>query len=134
MGKLLGIDYGEKRIGIAISDEQQKYVFPSETIENTNTAIEEIKNIVKSENIEAIVVGFPINMKGQESSQSERTKEFVQALKDRIKVPVELEDERLTSQLSERLLRTVPGKKHKGNIDRQAAVLILESYMERNKK
>lgn len=135
MGKLLGIDYGEKRIGIAISDEQQNYIFPGETIENSSSTFKEIKDIVEKENIEQIIVGFPVNMRGQESAQSEKTKKFAQAIQDRTKISVKLEDERLTSQLAKRLLKTVPGKKkQKGNIDRQSAVLILESYMEKNRK
>jgi putative holliday junction resolvase len=135
MGKLLGIDYGEKRIGIAITDEQQDYIFPNETIENSDNIIEEIENIVKKENIETIVIGFPINMKGEEGFQSEKTKKFIEALQSKVQISVEIEDERLTSQLAERLLKTVPGgKKQKGNIDRQAAILILESYIGRNKK
>ena len=65
----------------------------------------------------------------------EKTKKFIEALQSKVQISVEIEDERLTSQLAERLLKTVPGgKKQKGNIDRQAAILILESYIGRNKK
>lgn len=135
MGKLLGIDYGDKRIGMATSDENQDYIFPNETIENSSKVIEEIVDIIKKENIEKVIVGYPVNMKGEENAQSDKIKFFTKILKEKIKISVELEDERLTSQLAKRLLMTVPGgKKKKGNVDRQAAVLILESYIGRNRK
>ncbi|MFA6525577.1 MAG: Holliday junction resolvase RuvX [Patescibacteria group bacterium] len=135
MGKLLGIDYGDKRIGIATSDEKQDYIFPSDTMENSGNIIQELCDFIEKENIETVVVGFPVNMSGEENAQSDRIKRFADELRSRIRISVVLEDERLTSQFAERLLKDIPGRrKPKGNIDRQAAILILESYMGKNKK
>jgi putative Holliday junction resolvase len=134
MGKLLGIDYGDKRIGIATSDERQDYIFPGETLENSVLAIQKICRFIEEEEIETVVIGYPVNMDGAENAQSEKIRRFTEVLGKRIKVPVVLEDERLTSQFAERLLRDVPGRrKPKGNIDRQSAVLILESYIGKHK-
>lgn len=135
MPKLLGIDYGDKRIGVATTDESQDFVFPGNTIENSNNTIQNICHIIDIENIETVVVGFPVRLSGKESEQSEKIKKFVKALQNKINIPVVLEDERLTSQMAERLLRDIPGmRKPKGNIDRQAAVLILESYIAKHKR
>ncbi|MFA6391777.1 MAG: Holliday junction resolvase RuvX [Patescibacteria group bacterium] len=135
MGKLLGIDYGDKRIGIATSDEQQDYIFPGDTMENSPGVLQGICDLIEKENIETVVIGFPVNMSGVENAQSDKIKRFADALMTKISIPVVLEDERLTSQFAERLLKDIPGRrKQKGNIDRQAAILILESYMGKNKK
>ncbi|MFA6271851.1 MAG: Holliday junction resolvase RuvX [Patescibacteria group bacterium] len=135
MGKLLGIDYGDKRIGIATSDEKQDYIFPGDTMDNSANIIQKICDFIEKESIEKVIVGFPVNMRGEENAQSEKIKRFADTLGGRIKIPVVLEDERLTSQFAERLLRDIPGRrKPKGNIDRQAAILILESYMGKNKR
>ena len=131
----MGIDYGDKRIGIATSDEKQDYIFPSDTMENSGNIIQELCDFIEKENIETVVVGFPVNMSGEENAQSDRIKRFADELRSRIRISVVLEDERLTSQFAERLLKDIPGRrKPKGNIDRQAAILILESYMGKNKK
>ena len=134
-GKLLGIDYGERRIGLAISSEDHKYVFKNSTIDTNETTdyIESISRICQEENIQAIVVGMPLDQHGQPSKTGEDVNKFIIQLKGKIAIPISTEDERFTSKRAGQLMREA-GKKEKyskGNTDQEAAKLILQSHIEK---
>jgi len=133
--RILGLDYGKKRIGIAISDEEGKYAFPYQVLENRNKffVFDNLKIIVQQEKVEKIIVGLPLNLKGEREKKAKECEDFANKLNSYLNLPVELEDERLTSRLSSRLLRDNPSKKAKKKeaIDQQSAILILQGYLDR---
>jgi putative holliday junction resolvase len=126
--KILGIDYGGKRIGTAIGFLDGKISIPQEVIENKNFdfVLGEIKRIVKEEDIDLIIVGLPISLSGEKKSdQLKQTKIFIDKLKKDINLKVVEEDERLSSKEAGNLLLGSKG----GKRDDVAAMLILQSYM-----
>jgi putative holliday junction resolvase len=128
--KILGIDYGEKRIGTAIGFLDGKISIPQEVVENKNFdfVLGEINRIIKEEDIDLIIVGLPISLSGEaKSDQLKQTKIFINKLKDSISLEVVEEDERLSSKEAGNLLLGSKG----GKRDDVAAMLILQSYMNR---
>ena len=128
MTRLLGIDYGEKRIGLAIADSKMKLAVPLEIIENKGEdfVLEKLNEIVNRESIEKIVVGMPISLSGKEEKQAEVVKQFVDWLKYNINVEVKTEDERLSTKMVESL-----AKDKKVEKDAVAAMIILQSYLDK---
>lgn len=125
--KYLGIDFGEKRVGVAISDEARDFAFPYQTIKNSPTLVKEIVDICAKEGIVEIVVGESNNYKGVANPIMVKTNEFVKELAALTKLPVKLEPEFMTSFQAAR----VQGE-HK-LLDASAAALILQSFLERRK-
>lgn len=129
MGKILGLDLGAKRIGMAISDGE--IVSSLETIDSGNReeAISKILEIVRNEDVSKIVLGLPV---GQSQSE-DIVRSFAIELNKSIDIPISLEDETLTSREAERLLSDIKinpkSKKYKEEIDRISAKLILEQYL-----
>ena len=123
--KYLGIDWGEKRIGLALADEETKMATPFKTVAN----IDGVAQIVKSEQIDMVILGKPVRIKNCELKiTNEEYNQFIVDLKEKIKVPVELMDERLSSKAADAL---VGNKKTKANRDEIAAMIILQSYLDR---
>jgi len=133
--RILGIDLGEKRIGIAISDElgitaQGLPIIPS-TTEDEN--IKKIKKLVDKYDVKKIILGLPKNMNGTLGKQAEKSLSFARKIKNIYQIPVELEDERLSTSKAEKLLIQADRsrKKRKKVIDKMSAVIILQSYLDR---
>ena len=137
--RYLGLDLGSKSLGISISDRTNTIASIYKTIffkENEyDSLIPELNNIVKNENITVIVLGLPKNMNNTIGSRAEITLEFKKKLEDNIDVKVELIDERLTSVISNDVLisANVSKKKRKKKVDGMAALLILQSYIDRKR-
>ncbi|MBP2027794.1 putative Holliday junction resolvase [Acetoanaerobium pronyense] len=135
MEKILCLDVGEKRIGIALSDLLGLTAQPLYTLKRKNTkdAIREICDIIQRESIKKAVIGLPKNMDGSEGFQAEITKKFSETLKKHADIEIIFWDERLTSALAKRSLSHMKiGKaKEKNLIDTAAAVHILQSYLDR---
>ena len=126
MSKILGIDYGEVRIGIAISDET--HTFARElSIFSPKDFWKEIQNLVHSEEVTKVIVGWPLNMEGFETQKTHEVGEFKTKLEDLLNIEVEVMDERLSSQMAQHL----PGGKK--NIDSLAAQILLQNYLDKNK-
>lgn len=125
--KRLGVDYGSKRIGIAISDENGKIAFPKAVIsgENMKRAIVALCAIVRSEKISEIVVGLPQTMSGRDSAQTAATRAFADALRRAVHIPVAFENEMLTTKI----VKT--GGVAKERVDAASAALLLQSYLDR---
>ena len=134
--RILGIDYGTSRTGLAVSDPLHIIATPLKTIKNKSVEylLEKIISVVKEFNIIKIVIGFPIGMNGNETKQSESVRKFSKLLKND-KFEVILEDERLTSQLAIRSLikQNIKTGSNKPIIDKTAAALILQSYLDKQK-
>lgn len=132
MKRILGIDYGEKRVGLALSDLLQMIASPFKTIPNNSSLLLSLKNIIDEREVEKVVVGMPIGMKGQETRQTKLVKAFVTRLED-CHISVELEDERLSSVSAEKslILQGIKTGHNKGLIDQTAAAIILQLYLDR---
>lgn len=131
--RIVGIDYGEKRIGVAICDPLQISANPLAVVSN----IEELKQVLSQyEGISEIVVGLPKNMKGEIGSSAQKALLFVDELKKNFDIPINTWDERLTSTQANRMFDEagISEKKRRGLVDKTAAVLILQNYMDFKKK
>ena len=136
MGSVLSIDYGLKRIGLAISDPSRIFAFHYGVIENKNLSyvIFEIQKIISEKEIDLIVVGMPYSMNKMDKSKGEMAKNvenFVKALKEKLTLEIKLVDETLSSFTAEENLRqsNLSSKKMKKYIDSEAARVILEEYL-----
>ena len=132
--RILGLDLGTVRIGMAISDETETLASGRGFYERRTREedMEFFRSLVHDEVIGKIVLGFPVHMDGTLGPKAEETIEFKEALEEILEVPVELHDERLTTSEAERVLidANVSRKKRKGIVDQQAAVLILQGYLD----
>ena len=132
--RVLAIDHGTKRIGIALSDELKMIAQPLEFIpaEPFAAFVEHLKEILREKEVEQIVVGMPRNMDGSYGPAAQKVREFVTALKEAVTVPMQLWDERLTSAQANRLLiqSDVRRDKRKGKVDKMAAAILLQSYLD----
>lgn len=124
--KYLGIDYGDKRVGIAVSDPQGKIAFPRITLFHNVGLLKNLESMVDTEKISKIVVGLPIALNGSETEQSRKTHVFVEELKKVVAVPIEFENEIFTTHLVEKA-----GIK-KEHTDESAAALILQLYLDKH--
>ncbi|MBQ8885708.1 MAG: Holliday junction resolvase RuvX [Clostridia bacterium] len=133
---MIAFDIGDKRIGVAISDPFNEYAMPCETyfrVGKFDTDVGAIADIALSRGVGTIVCGMPVNFDGSESIQTEKTRRFVEALKERTSLPVELEDERFTT-MQAREVQIQGGVKRgdrKKSVDSIAASYILEGYLAR---
>jgi putative Holliday junction resolvase len=132
--RVLGLDVGLKRIGIAISDPLGITAQGLETLQRQNKRLdfERLNKLAREYEVAEIVVGLPLRMSGAEGTQAEKMQIFAEELRTRLQVPVHLWDERLTSAEANRLLReTDMSIRRRGQVvDQMAAVLILQSWME----
>lgn len=142
MSKYLGIDYGIRRVGIAISDAGLTISFPRDHILNDNMLLKKLSTIVREEEIKKIVIGMPVAMSGENSEQTEITKIFSDKLrkfleKDGINADIDFIDERLTSRMAgAEIIRTVAKKskrREKGLVDEMSAQIILQNYLDRER-
>ena len=135
--RILGIDYGDARVGIAVTDIMGFMANGVKTIKNKGTKklLEELQLVLKEYNPEKIVVGLPKNMDGTEGFRVDATYKFVENLKTIYSGEVILQDERLTSMEAKRYLceTNTFGKKRKDVLDTVAATLILEQYLNSSK-
>lgn len=124
--KILGIDYGTKRIGLAISDESLTLARELQ-ISSPNEFWDEINNIVQNEEVEKIIIGLPLNMSGEDSQKTVEARGFAEKVATITGVDVELVDERLSSAMAQ----NISGQKN--NLDSLAAQIILQNYLDRQK-
>ena len=143
MGSILAIDYGLKRIGLAISDSDRIFAFPCRTILNQSfdSVLNEISFLVKEKDIDLIIVGMPYSLflspekKNHKNSMEKIVMNFVKKLKKKLNVTVETVDERLSSFMAEENLKEsgLSSKKLKKFVDEEAARLLLEEYIQKLK-
>ena len=132
--RLIGVDMGSKRVGLSISDENRKIATPLKTInyKNVQMLILEINEIVNENNINGVIIGNPINMDGTEGSSSQSVKDKIKIMSEKIKIPLVLWDERLSTvgafNISSQLDINVT--KRLKNIDENAATFILQGALD----
>lgn len=131
--KYLGIDYGQKRTGIAVTDDGGCMAFPRTTItmKTRDRFFEELLTIIDKEQPHAIVVGLPLSLNKEETLTTRQVRNFTARLKRRCSLPVYYMEEALSSNEAEERLREaiVPVSKRKDILDQQSAILILESFL-----
>ena len=132
--RILGLDVGDRRIGLAISDPNGQVAVPLRTLHRTapDGAVEAIRALVAEEDVEAIVVGLPLRLDGTVGPQAESVQEFVRQLLPVVDVPVTLWDERLSTVQAEQLLRRDGRSSRKGKAEQDAlaAAIILQGYLD----
>ena len=135
MARSLGLDVGDKRIGVAISDPQGILASPFTIINRRNEAadIQAITDIVSLHQVERVIAGLPRSMDGSIGGQAEKVKAFVESLLSQTRTPVEFRDERLSTVSARRLIRDAKNKKVKYD-DAIAAAIILQCYLDEDIK
>ncbi|MEG0770982.1 MAG: Holliday junction resolvase RuvX [Clostridia bacterium] len=132
--KIIGIDYGDVRTGIAISDALLSFAFPVKTITNSNMRMlaKEISELSIEHKTDTVVLGMPLNMNGTKGPRAEKTEEFAKILTDTYSLKVIFRDERSTTVSSHNIfnMQKVSGKKRKENIDSLSATIILQDYLD----
>lgn len=133
-GRILALDLGKKRIGLAISDELGITAQGLETLERKGRRddIEELRKLIGARGVTRILMGDPLHMSGDVSRQGEYTREFASELERKTGLPVEFRDERWTSREAERTIRGsgVANDKRKATIDQLSAVILLQGYLD----
>ena len=131
--RLLAIDYGDVRIGIAISDPLGLTAQPVGTIKNSKTAINEIIDIIKQKRVEKIIMGLPKNKAGDDSLKAASVREFAKQLQTEYEIEVEFVDERFSTVAATRQLQglNIKAKSQRKIIDTQAAMFFLQGVLDR---
>jgi len=138
--RVLGVDVGERRVGLAISDRSRTLARPltTLTIENARDAVDRVANTIaalraEDDGLDMVVVGLPVKLDGSASVATARTVEFIEALRVRVPIVILTEDERLTSHEAESRLaiRERDWRKRKEKLDAVAAAIILQDYLDR---
>jgi putative Holliday junction resolvase len=138
MGRIMGLDVGEKTIGIAWSDESGFMAFPGETLlrqEGYRKDMGRLKSMAEERDVTEVVIGLPLMMDGERGIQAEKVEEFTELLRRYVKVPIHLQDERLSTAEVEKVMISagVHRKDRKKSVDSMAACVILQSYLDIHK-
>ena len=133
-GRILAIDYGSRRMGLAVSDLLGVTAQGLETMQRRNKRADFgfLARVIRNNNVQEIVLGLPLRMSGEQGTQAQKVSEFAVELRQRFNLPVHLWDERLTSAEANRVLREaeLSIEKRAQAVDRMAAVLILQSFLQ----
>jgi putative pre-16S rRNA nuclease len=132
--RLMGLDVGDKRIGVALSDEGAILATPRETLvrQSNDKDIGHLLDLARKEEVGEILVGMPYFLDGSSGPQAEKVSRFVDAVRAATKLPVTIWDERLTTVAAEEILveNRVPPSERRAVVDKVAAALILQSYLD----
>lgn len=135
--RILAIDFGLKRIGLALTDPLKMFAYPFKTISNDDNTIDELLVIINHYNVKKIIVGYPLKENGNKSGLTISVEKFVNFLKLKTPVNIVMQDERYSSELAfSKVLESVTKKKKrrdKGLIDKNAASIILQDYLDEKK-
>jgi putative Holliday junction resolvase len=135
-GRVLGLDLGDARIGVAISDDDRRLAVPLGTVRTGAPAdVRAIAALVREQAVTAIVVGHPRSMSGDVGPAAAKAERFAEALASGLEVPVALQDERLSTVEAERALRAagIGGGARRGVVDRTAATVILQAWLDEHR-
>ena len=130
-GRVIGIDWGARRTGVAITDESREFVFvrPVVVALNSDDLVEKITQIINSENVSGVVVGLPLRMDGTESDTTQNVRAFVSALEKNLGVPICMLDETLSSASAQEDMGRVRRVDIKQKLDSESARVILENAL-----
>ncbi len=134
--RILGIDYGSKRVGLAITDPLGMFAYPLKTILNDSKFWKNLKEVFNEYNFTKIILGYPLKESGEKSESTLLVEKFREQLEKKVKIPIEYYDERYSSEIAfQNILASVPSKKKrrdKSLIDKNAAAVILQGYLDEN--
>lgn len=134
--RIIGIDFGEKRIGVAAADDRMRIAIPVATIDAGNDPVEAIVRIAAEERADELVIGLPLSLTGAEGPQAQLIRDAVAALETKLTIPIHLQDERLTTRQAS---HAGPPRKKKGisrakagapTRDAAAAAILLQAYLD----
>ena len=128
---MIALDVGEKRIGVAIANGSVAIAIPYDTIEVDGTEVSQIAQLIETESVARIIIGYPRNQSGEATAQTAYVERFADTLKE-LDVDIEFQDESLTSVHAEDRLKSQKQPYTKGDIDMVAASIILQDYLEQN--
>lgn len=135
MGRILGIDHGDKRLGLALSDPLHMIASPFKTLTviSTEQILADLRSIIVEKEVEALVIGLPLGMKGQETEQTKHVRQFADLLKNE-GYRIYFEDERLSSISAKRSLhdQNIRTGHNKKSVDRTAAAILLQQYLDKH--
>lgn len=132
-GRVLGLDLGDARIGVAISDDGRRLAVPLGTIRTGAPAdLKSIAELVREHSVALVVLGHPLHLSGEAGERAHHAERFAEALRAILPMPVVLQDERLSTVQAERSLREagVKGRVRRRHVDRSAATVILQSWLD----
>lgn len=135
-GRVLGLDLGDARIGVAISDPERTLAVPLGTIATgAPQDLKAIRTLVTENDVTRIVVGHPISMSGARGPRAQHAEEFAGALRSFLELPVDLHDERLSTVEADRALREAgaSGRERRRVVDRSAAAIILQAWLDQHR-
>ena len=131
--RILGIDFGLKRIGLALSDPLRIFAYPYKTLNNDKNLWNEFSKVIKEKNVEKIVLGYPLSDNGKKSDVAAKIEKFSDDLKNKFGIQIIFWDERYTSVMAqEKILESVTKKskrRNKGLLDQNSAAIILQEYL-----
>jgi putative holliday junction resolvase len=134
-GRTLAIDYGERRLGLALSDEMGIIASGIGTIANDSDTLLRVAALTEERSVQRIIVGLPLTLAGERGASVAMVEAFVEALQKLTPLPVELVDERFTSSLAVQTIRDMgvnrKKRREKGKVDEIAAVILLQGYLDR---
>ena len=134
----MGIDLGDVRIGIALSDTMQIIASAFETYKRVSDEVDlnHINDIISDKEVDTVVIGYPVNMDGTIGDRAKKAEEFAKKLEDFCKIKVVLQDERLSTVSAQKLLISsdVRRKKRKEVVDKIASAIILQTYLDTNRR
>ncbi len=137
--RIIGLDIGDVRIGVAVSDESGIIAQGIDVITREEACLgddsvvfKQLKNLIDIYQVKEIVVGLPKRMNGEVGHQAKKTLEFIETMRLNLNIPIKTWDERLTSKIAKDVLKqtSVKTKRQKGNVDKLAAILILQGYLD----
>lgn len=133
MARILAIDYGEKRLGIAVSDETKKIAFSKPFIPASD--LKKLWDLVADREIDEIVLGLPNNLQGQETGAAKKVREFAARIQKKTAIPVRFQDERYTTREATESLHEqgIRGARARGAVDSRSAQILLQAYLRKNK-
>lgn len=134
MGRVAAIDYGRKRIGLAVSDKDRKIAFPVDIVEGGKKALQNIRASLPLKEVDLILVGLPLELSGIKGEMANLVEEFAKMLQSALNIPVELIDERLTSKGADVKLKelSLSRKARTEKLDMVAATLLLQTYLDQS--
>ncbi len=133
LSRIMGIDYGEVRVGIALSDPLRIISSPYKVLSNSEDSLfVELNEIINLENVGKIILGLPLNLAGKDSKKTLEVRKFAEKLTEKVPVPVEFYDERFTTVEANEVLKNmgIKSKDSRKVVDKIAASIILKSYLE----
>lgn len=132
-GRVLGLDLGDARIGVAISDDRRRIAVPLGTVRTGAPAdVKAIADLVHGHGVKLVVIGHPLHLSGEAGERAHHAERFAEALDAFLDVPVLLQDERLSSVEADRALREAgaSGRERRRTVDRSAATVILQAWLD----